>query len=259
MDIDKLINNLSGIGTFISSIIAVYTLKELIKQRRAMYRPRLFLNEFTLSVKGNPLFNSKNFYYYKLHLLHEAENKNDLTKHSISSQVFFQNIGYGIANKIKYRWDFDYRKALKKLGRLDNNIQFEIKKDKSILLSKNGEFFGNYNFDDLENEIKIDFIKPETLDFNKKPSIIPMIITTIHMDYVLIKNKMNDEICKKFDFEDFKDFPKPKLTISYEDIAGKKYNEVYKFSLTCSNSFFQKDDWTNNTNTDYAFLTFKSL
>lgn len=260
MCIEKIINNLSGIGTFISSIIALYALTELIKQRRAMYRPRLFLNEFTLSVKGNPIANRQSFYYYKLHNLYEPENKEDLTKHSISSQVFLENIGYGIANKVRYNWDFDFRKAVKMLCELDNELKFQIKnEDNSIIITKNGEYFTHYNFNDLNTEKKIDFIKPENLKANNKPSSIPMIITSIHMDYVLIKNKMESETCKRFEHEEYKHFPKPKLTITYEDIANKKYENIYKFNLNCGNSFYQKDIWEIDTLNDYAFLTFKSI
>jgi len=260
MCIEKIISNLSGIGTFISSIIALYALTELIKQRRAMYRPRLFLNEFTLSVKGNPIANRNNFYYYKLHNLYEPENKEDLSKHSISSQVFLENIGYGIANKVRYQWDFDFKKAIKILCELDNELNYQIRNDEnSVIITKNGEYFSHYQFDNLSRGNKIDFIKPENLRSNKKPSTIPMIITSIHMDYVLIKNKMDIEICKRFEHEEFKHFPKPKLTITYEDIAGKKYKNIYKFDLSCNNSFYQKEIGVIDTKIDYAFLTFKSI
>lgn len=260
MYIEKIINNLSGIGTFISSIIALYALKELIKQRRAMYRPRLFLSDFTLSVKGNPLVNPKNFYYFKLHNLYEPENKEDISKHSISSQVFLENIGFGIANKVKYEWSFDFKKAIKILCELDKELKHQIRKDdNSVIIERKGEYFNHYQFDDLNKEKNIDFIKPESLKTNNKPLSIPMIISSIHMDYVLLKNNMKTEICERFEYEEYVSFPIPKLKISYEDIAGKKYTSVYNFKLSCSNSFYQKDIFKIDTNNDYAFLTFKSI
>lgn len=259
MSIDAFINNLAGIGTFISSVIALIALRELIKQRRAMYRPSLFLNEFTLSVKGNPRANQKSFYYYKLHNLHEPEDKNNNTPHSIGSQVFFENIGYGIANQVNFKWEFDYKKAVKILCNLDNDLKYEFNsKDKSVLLTLNEDYFDSYRFEDIGKEKNIDFIKPENLQINKKPLSIPMLITSIHMDYVLVKNKMNTETCAKFKYEEFKNFPKPKLTISYKDISGKVYKSHYKFNLTCGNSFYQKHDYEIDTRTDYALLTFKA-
>lgn len=259
ISVNTLINNLAGIGTFISSIIALIALRELIKQRRAMYQPSLFLNEFALSVKGNPLADSKSFFYFKTHNLHEPENKKDETKHSISSQVFMENIGYGIANQVSYKWDFDYKKALKILCKLDNEFDFEIRKnDQSILLTRNSQFYGSYDFQKISKESKIDFIKPENLQLNKKPFSIPMLITSIHMDYVLIKNKMTTDICNKFEYEEYDNFPKPKLSITYKDITDKKYNNKYEFDLSCGNSFLQTNDFKIDTTKDYAFLTFKA-
>jgi hypothetical protein len=259
VSMNTLINHLAGIGTFISSIIALIALRELIKQRRAMYQPSLFLNEFTLSVKGNPLAESKNFFYFKTHNLHEAENKKDKTKHSISSQVFMENLGYGIANQVNYKWDFDYKRALKILCKLDDEFSFEIRNnEKSILLTRNNKFYGTYDFERISKESKIDFIKPENLQLNKKPLSIPMLITSIHMDYVLIKNKMTTEICNKFNYEKYENFPKPKLLITYKDIAGKKYNNKYEFNLSCGNSFLQTSDFEIDTTKDYAFLTFRA-
>ncbi len=258
MNIENCINNLAGIGTFISSIIALIALREIIRQRRAMYRPSLLLNEFSLSVKGNPRVNPKNLYYYKLHNLHEPEDLTDKTPHSISSQIFLENIGFGIANQVNYKWEFDYKKAIKILCELDSDLKYKFNfTEKSVMLTRNEQYYESYRFDDIGNERKIDFIKPENLQLNRKPLSIPMIITGIHMDYVLVKNKMNSEICKKFEFEDYKKFPKPKLTVSYKDIAGKEYKSTYKFSLTCGNSFYQKHDFEIDTNTDFAFLTFK--
>ena len=255
-----IIDNLAGIGTFISSFIALIALRELIKQRRAMYQPSLFLNDFTLSVKGNPLFDSKSFYYYKLHNLHEPENKSDITPHSISSQFFLENIGYGIANKVSYTWEFDYKKAIKTLQDLNEEFSFELmKKEKKIMVLRNLKFYASYDFSMLSNDSKIDFIKPENLQINKKPISLPMLITSMHMDYVLIKNKMTTDICKKFEYENYENFPKPKLTITYKDIANKKYKNKYEFELSCGNSFYQKSNFTNDTKTDFALLTFRSI
>ena len=251
------IDDLAGIGTFVSSIIALIALKEIIKQRRAMYQPSLFLNEFSLSVKGNPLLGNKNFFYYKLYNLHEPRNKSDKTPHSIQSQFFLQNFGYGIANKVKYKWDFDYESAIKQICKIDPKVNVEKSKDSIILIRKN-EYFDSYDPKDFKTEKKIDFIKPESISTNNKPLSIPIAITSLHMNYVLLKNKMENEKTRRFNHEEFENFPKPKLTVTYEDIARKKYTNSYIFSITCGNTFFQDiKQQVINTSIDYALLSFK--
>jgi hypothetical protein len=249
-------DDLAAIGTFVSSIIALIALRELVKQRRAMYQPSLFLNEFTLSVKGNPLTGVKKFYYYKLYNLYEPENRAEKTPHSIQSQFFLQNFGYGIANNIKYKWEFDSKKAVKKICDLTPEMRYQ-QRNNSIIILKKDEFFDSVKIDEFSNEKKIDFIQPETIKTNNKPLSIPSVVTSLHMHYVLIKNKMENEICNRFTHESFEDFPKPKLTVIYEDIAKKKYTNTYIFEIDCGNTFFQSiNDKTIDTKDDFANLSF---
>ena len=78
------------------------------------------------------------------------------------------------------------------------------------------------------------------------------------MDYVMTKNKMFTEKCGWFEAENYENFPTPKLTISYEDIAEKRYETAYNFKLLCSNSFNQiRDDMTVNTREEFAMISFR--
>ncbi|RYJ38341.1 hypothetical protein NU08_2664 [Flavobacterium anhuiense] len=255
--INFIIDIVSGIGTFISSIIALFALKEVIKQRRAMYQPKLYFNEFSLSVKGNPHSEKKSLYHYYLHNLHEPVREDSRKGYSVSAQFFFENIGYGVANNIKYEWTFDYIKAARMLCELNPKFSYDDdKKRKSLMIIFDNKFFNSYDYSDVGKTKKIDFIKPESLQQNFKPTSIPMTITDVHMDYVLLKNKMFSEECDRFNHEKFNNFPIPKLNISYHDIAGKKYVEEYLFNISCYNSFRQMDDKLINTEEDYASLCF---
>lgn len=256
-NISPYVNILSGIGTFISSIIALFALKEVIKQRRAMYKPKLYLNEFTLSVKGNPFLGDLNFYNFYLHNLYEPENKDNDPQFSIMAQFFFENIGYGVASKINYKWTFDYIKAVKKICSIDSDFNYKIDKtSKNITIIKKDSLHDSYDFGDLNEIKKTDFIKTESLKKNTKPTPIPIIITGLHMDYVMIKNKIFTENSSWFDQENFKDFPPITLEVSYEDLVGKRYKTIYNFKLKCSNSFYQKNFNSINTREEFAFLSF---
>ncbi|WP_298121774.1 hypothetical protein [Flavobacterium sp.] len=256
-EINFYVDIFAGIGTFISSIIALFALKEVIKQRRAMYQPKLYFNEFSLSVKGNPHSEMKSLYLYYLHNLYEPVREDSRKGYSVSAQFFFENIGYGVASNINYEWTFDYVKAAKIICNLDSKFNFRNdKEDKSIVIIFDNIYFSSYSCDDIGNNKKIDFIKPESLQQNFKPTSIPICITNMHMDYVMAKNKMFSEKCKRFNFEEFDDFPIPKLNISYHDIAGKKYETEYSFNIHCYNSFRQVDDKLIDTENDYANLSF---
>lgn len=256
-DIAFYVSLLSGIGTFISSIIALFALKEVMRQRRAMYQPKLYLNEFALAVKGNPFIEKRSLYYFHLHNLYEPVDKNDESGYSVMAQFFFENIGYGVASKIKCKWNFDYVKAVKLLCDLDSNLEYRIdKNDNSLLVTLDNKYFTSYQFNDLKKIKKIDFIKPESLHKNRKPTSIPIIITGLFMDYVMTKNKMYSEKTHRFQYEEFEAFPNPKLELSYEDLAGKRYEIVYEFKVKCSNSFTQMKNDAIDTNEEFAALAF---
>ena len=255
--IDFFVDIIAGIGTFISSIIALFALKEVIKQRQAMYQPKLYFNEFSLSVKGNPHSEKKSLYHYYLHNLYEPVKEDNRKGYSVLAQFFFENIGYGVASNINYEWTFDYVKAVKIICKLDVKFRYvNDKEDKSIMIIFDDNYFSSYNYDDIGNTKKIDFIKPESLQQNFKPTTIPISITNIHMDYVMTKNKMFSEKCKRFNYEDFENFPIPKLTISYHDIANRKYKAEYSFNMCCYNSYRQIDGELIDTEKDYASLSF---
>ena len=71
---------------------SLLALKEVIRQRRAMYQPKLYFNEFSLSVKGNPHSEKKSLYFYYLHNLYEPVREDSRKGYSVSAQFFFENI-----------------------------------------------------------------------------------------------------------------------------------------------------------------------
>lgn len=63
----ELILILSGIGTFISSIIAIFTLTEVKKQRLSLYKPEILLKTFLVTISKSPLVKkSGELLYYKV-------------------------------------------------------------------------------------------------------------------------------------------------------------------------------------------------
>lgn len=256
MDISYYVNILSGIGTFISSIIALFALKEIAKQRRTMYQPKIYLNEFALAVKGNPFLNDKEFYFFHLHNLYEPVDKNDSNDFSVKAQFFLENIGYGVASKVRCKWSFDYISAAKQLSKLESNLNYQLDKGNSLVITKNAKYHRSYDIKEIEKISKIDFIKPESLQKNSKPTIIPSVITNIYMDYTMIKNKMYNQDCIWFPNENFENFPNPKLELFYEDLAGKEYKVTYEFKMSCCISINQMNAGKVNTRKEFAALIF---
>src|ERR1700759_2073528 len=62
---NEFITTLAQVGTFISAIISLYTLREVKKQRLVTYRPELFIKSFCIIPTFNPLFNRTKMLEYK--------------------------------------------------------------------------------------------------------------------------------------------------------------------------------------------------
>jgi hypothetical protein len=50
----EILNLLASIGTFISAIIALYTLLEVKKQRLSTYKPEILLKSFLVTIHKSP-------------------------------------------------------------------------------------------------------------------------------------------------------------------------------------------------------------
>lgn len=230
----EIINLLASIGTFISAIIAVYTLLEVKRQRLSTYKPELLLKSFLVYINKSPLcltqeelllFKTENFNEYK----DEKTQKKDF---DVSSLYKIENLGFGLAKNIKVTWTFEIEKALRILEREFNEDFYfsQYKPLKYYFLHKKSD--ENFQITFL-NESKIiqttDYITPINIKEHTHYHSIPKNITVIHFLYFIFRNKLTNKINdNKYNF-DFNNFPKVKLKVEYYDLNNKKYINNYKF------------------------------
>jgi len=236
----ELINILSGIGTFLSSIIAIYTLKEVIKQRLSTYKPEVLIKSFVVYINKSPLelkteelllFKTNNFNEYQ-----KKSNKNITNEFGVSCLYKVENLGFGPAKKIKLTWTYNTQQALNLIEEMFNEkYSFnQYKKLKYYFLKD--KYNEDYHFS-ITNEKTtiqhIDYLTPINIkEHNHYHSIPKEIIKTYYL-YYIFKNKLLNTINENCYSSEFEELPKPQLKIEYEDINGKKYtnNSIFKISL----------------------------
>lgn len=146
LDNKELINVLSGIGTFISSIIAVYTLKEVIKQRLSTYKPEILIKSFVVYINKSPLElkNEELLQYYSTNFNEYNNPENLENKYSVSCLYKVDNFGFGPAEKIRCTWKYDTEQALKLIEKELNEdyyfSQYEKLKYYFLINRKNDSF-----------------------------------------------------------------------------------------------------------------------
>lgn len=224
---------LLSIATFITSLVSLLTLYEMVKQRRASMLPNILLkNKYILFLKlnegNNKISSLDDCCPYTWSIVDEKVIVDfDSIKHN--SVVDLVNVGNGTATNIRYEWNFDVDFYLN---------EFNIKKDKSDMEIKyyNDKERMNYSFKKsfafipalISDDYKISFMQPSektTIDFSK--TFMFLFSSILYLN--LYKN-FDDALSFA---EKIQDYPYPELIIRYNDISGKEYKKIFKFKFSC--------------------------
>jgi len=215
IDKEKLLSNLSSIGAFITSIIALFTLFSLKKQRKESIRPIIIL-------------------YQGAYAICEAENGwllkskwKDGETDSEYLSIKIKNAGVGFAQNIQIIESFDLNKAIRYIKKLDSNNEFDISLEGEklrITTSFDDTFILNFNFKYIsEGFTKLPYGQDKDGDLT-----IPNVYLSLLSCFSYLKEKNQ--------FLDLKYFPKIEYTIKFEDVEGKAYSSKYKISAYAINS-----------------------
>jgi hypothetical protein len=249
----------SGIGTFISSLIAVFTLIEVKKQRHSYYKPDILIKTFLVAISKSPfLKNEEELLEYKTCNFNDYSNNYNEVKYEVSAKYKVENLGFGIAKNVKCQWKFDAKKAIQLIDKeLSKNFSFSLHKNLNLyfLNDSNNENFHYSAFTKIEKQ-NIDYIAPINIQSHSHLHTVPNIIMYTHYLFLLFKEKLLEEKADNFGifkFEEYK-FPAPSLMIEYRDLNNKKYMKEYKFELTAVST--QVDEVLDMTK-EFAYLEFE--
>ncbi|MDY3338691.1 hypothetical protein PG279_05815 [Riemerella anatipestifer] len=255
----EIINLLASVGSFISTIIALYTLIEVKKQRLSTYKPEILVKSFLVYINKSPLFlESDELLLFKTDNFNEY--KSDKTKskeYEISCLYKIENLGFGLAKSIKVTWSFDMERALKILDKeLDKEFYFTQCKPLKyyFLKQKNNENF-QISFMNKNKIIQTtDYITPISVKEHTHYHTIPKDIVTIHFLYYIFKNNLTEKNSKTNYSSEFKNFPQIKMKIEYYDLNNKKY--INKYKLKTSIVTTQHEDKIDMSR-EFGYLLFK--
>jgi hypothetical protein len=218
IDTNSLIQNLSGIGTFVASLISLVTLFVLIRQRKDSFRPRIIFGHrlYAKCISENTdLLKTKWIYQYPTDLTEERNFCFELL-----------NVGVGIAENVIVKESFNYKQALRFIKELDKENEFSIVIDKDSLIFRT-------KFDDSFMLILKNSQPRELGTFltSKQGESNTYVFTDICLaflscfDYLRLKH--NKPLILSLD-----KFPSCKYEIEYSDFEGKKYKAKYECKVS---------------------------
>ncbi len=255
----EIIASIAGIGTFITSLIAIFTLIEVKKQRLSMYKPDVLIKAFLVAISKSPLILEKDelVEYKSLDFNDHSNNYND-AEFSVVPYYKVNNLGLGVAKQIKCQWKFDHVRAIQLIEKkLPKNYTFSHEKALNLYFMSNieNEDF-HLSFNANLNPHCIDYIAPINIQQHHHLHSVPKVIVLCHFLYLLFENKLLSKSGENFQYYDFDKikFPNPVLQIEYLDLNNKKYKKSFKLKASAVTT--QLEDILDLTK-EFSYLNFE--
>jgi hypothetical protein len=206
----------SSIGAMGAAVVALLTLLELFRQRKASYKPDLCIiqNYFDVGGPGPAGIN----------IPLDWSTKGDDGNKSSEASVKLVNIGFGAAKNVEASWIYDSEKLVSEINTLaqkshqgfylENEHSFlSIKSNKSSIYSANAEM----------NTFNFEYLLPAGHDKGGRDLHLPPSYTLLVSAYI--------GLCIKSDTE-FRDIKLPALSLrlSYKDIGKGVHTSTHRLS-----------------------------
>ncbi|MFW6272846.1 MAG: hypothetical protein ACOC2U_03605 [bacterium] len=221
------ISILAAIAALITAVVTLLTVREIKKQREHSYQPDLDIANFNVYVYRYDNDEEDEDYNKNLIFLFYSKQKlNDDTKIDGYNELVLDvnNIGFGAAKTINWKWDFDFV-AVKKLLNLSEN-EFKLEKEKDELNIEIPDLrigWAYYLVEENETDY-INFILPYSIENRENTFRLPNYFIDLFWLY-----KSKGVVSKTYDSDE--NFPPLKLTMTYLNIDGKKFEKRFNIYL----------------------------
>jgi hypothetical protein len=228
------------IATFATAVATFFTVREIKKQRQQSNMPNIVLlpNKRFYLYRATSLKNYQYLYWHETHL--QEANQVETVRH-MQFDIDIFNIGIGSAKNVKFKYFINTKEHVKFLNELGivNVEKLDLESDALSFSAK----YGNDMLGISVGKIDIDFTQtfiPKS-DVKASKLKLPMIYLSLFNAFILSILSKQD----RFDYYD--KFPSLNLSMSYQDIANKKYKKNFKI-------FFILDCLSINTNREPSFV-----
>jgi hypothetical protein len=206
----------------ITAIITLLTVNEMRKQRIHSYHPDLTMANFSFFVyKGDYDEEIKSIYLYSYKTRQE---ENSLINGYNELTIDINNIGFGVAKDVRWKWNFDLTTAEQAL--LDNDVVSNWEKGEDFLTVDSSQLNVEWTFDvDEDNQGGVfNFILPYSNENRKNEIVIPSYFISLFWLYMVKGLLIKQEL-------PYTDFPGLELNMTYTDIHSKRLSKTFYFTL----------------------------
>lgn len=205
----------SSVGALTAALIALFTLIELSKQRKASYKPDLAVleNIFEIRNTGKRILSKS--------IPTDWTNKDD-TRERRDASLQLVNVGFGAAKNVSAEWLYDIKHLVSEASQLieDNNLELQII-DEGHLLSLRTNAGGIYVPKNSGSNFK--YILPASQDDKEihipLPPSFTLAVSAYLAPFLKYKRTQDPEI------------PHLTLKLEYKDIGGGTHISIHKLKL----------------------------
>ena len=234
MTILSFLEKLIPVVTLALILLAYLTLKEVSRQRRETYRPRLFVGKQMFYAQKNP--NGTPCF-----LKNESRKVHDL--HARPFELELANIGLGAAHTIKLSWKYDKTRIIRELSELG-------RQSGRLHTISAGHFQYMFNVNDADHGYRFRIARPAEVNteipFLKGGTTIRFVLpdTVKHMlTFLPYLKLLSLEFPHRIDIAN----QEVSLQVAYLDISGQEHRQL--FQLVVTGSAFGKEDQNGNYGT----------
>lgn len=227
----EVMNVVTGVSALSASLIALFTLCEIKRQRKEANKPDIAVRQKLVYVHG------VRYNDFTLPFLFSESGEPVAKPNDAVSNCSLDIVNFGIrsAKDIKLRWEFDFKGAINSIKEQDDEKIFNLELIGNILkvsMQLSGYKVSNLYMNQLRG-VDVDFILNSTPDsFDTIYLQFPIIVLELYVISLCLSlgfyKSENVESPEKGELGQFR---KPLLIMEYKDIGGVRYAKTFSFDI----------------------------
>lgn len=217
MSISDLISIITAIAAFITAVVALFTLIELSRQRKASYKPEICIlqNSFVLRSDHDAAVD--------LALCWQSEEGRTIDSKN-KPYIQIANIGSGPAKSVQAKWEYDIENIIKTVNSVAQKLQrpFLVTKDDLFINIKQKEKYV-YRTNAKLNSWEFEYLLPVNIEKTGRELFLPPAYA------MLISTLLSFAIEDKESMENLK-IPELKLQLTYTDIGKECHRSTHRLA-----------------------------
>ncbi len=235
MTLDQFFAAAASAGTCVAAVLALLSLRETAKQRRAADRPELAVRRQSVhvnNIRSSPAWTR------------EKPSSGSQSQQGRAYTITLFNIGLGAAKGAVITWDFNDAGLISEIGRLfkKHGVKTEVRileTDDSVVEIVDDRRKWRAMFSRIgSHEQNVDFILPYKADEVGIECVVPALylqLVSMYFDATLpLGDKENEPVQSNL--------LRARMTVSYADIGGQPYTQQFDFNLKLEMFERQPDD-----------------